>query len=334
MKWVFLFLFMALAAAMIFAKNGFASYQEVKDAVGRLYEEARYEEAEPVFLDAYDAFPKYRENITLNLLILYGHLERQDDGLRFWKKALGDGIWVYTYEKAAWLARYAGKPGFEAVYEKNRAMKQSADKDSRWESKVALPEGFKKGESYNVFIALHGGVSTIAEFEPHWSSPLMKRDFVTLYVQTSQHAGMNTFTWDDRKKGAEEVSAAYRRMMKEYDFKAARVLAGGFSAGATQALHMIMEGSIPGLAGFVFLAPQIPDNFQEPGLSAMAAEAIRGRIITGEKDHHFDLQETMHAEFAKYGVQHEYIIKKGMFHLYPEDLPRLIDEGIEYILGK
>ncbi len=324
---VFVLLLTVLPAALF----AYETYDEAKDQIREYYKNKEFRKAEILFRECYDAFPGQRENITLNLLILYARLGQEEEGLALWKKSVEAGTWLFADKDSPWVRHYSQVPGYDEVYKQNEQLRGEVNSRSRMDYKVVLPEGYESGGGYGLFIALHGGMGNNEEFSKAWRSPLLEKKFAVLFIQSSRHGGKETFVWEDREKGSGEVMEALDAFKKQYGNIRGPVIAGGFSAGATQILHMIMDGKLPDIDGFIFLAPQIPDNFDEANITAAAEKGVRGYIFTGEKDHNIALQEKLHEGLEKYGLKHKYHKIKEMRHMYPEDLSSWIDKGIKFI---
>jgi predicted esterase len=334
---VFVFLFV-LSATFNFARGGdveFATYGEMRAEVGKLYRAQKYREAAEILEKGLDRFPDHFYANTYNLALMYGHLKQVKKGLKALDKALKKQLWFgkYAFVADVW-APYKGVKGFERFLEKNERLRQSAQKDVAPKRVVKTPVGYDTAKKYPLFIALHGGGENLEQFMPRWKSELLAKEFIVLYLQSSQMISMTGFNWtEDIEISKREIADAYEKTKTEYAIDGGDVLVGGFSSGGVAALETVLSGVVP-VRGFVVLCPARPDAFDEKRVVAARDRGVSGTLLTTEMDGRIKQQREMAEVFKKTGLQYQFVVTPDIGHWYPDNLSGLIDRAIEHIRSR
>jgi predicted esterase len=205
-----------------------------------------------------------------------------------------------------------------------RARETDAKKNSKPHLKImGLADGKRP-----LLIALHGNQENIDVTEKYWSSCL-SHGFVMALPQSSQIEFSGGYSWDDFKKGADELKGHFEKILGMQDVDPAGVIVGGFSAGARVALYAILNDMIP-VTSFIFVAPWIPEIQEwEPLLDKLKSKGIKGYVICGDMDDDCLEGSKKFADMLdQYGVPHTLKIASGLSHDYPDnfqkDLPGII----------
>jgi predicted esterase len=306
-------------------------YAEFRAVLIELYNAGKYGEAADLIEKEYDRFPGKAMNMSYNMALVCSHLEDYERGFRYLQKALERGHWFgrYALEGDRW-APYREIDGFERFLARNRELMEAAQKAARPKLEVFAPADREEGKRYPLFIALHGGGENIENFKPRWTSETMEKEFIVAYVQSSQVASMDGFTWEDQEITKREVAEAFEKVRDEYPVDTSEVIVGGFSSGGYASLVVTFSGAVPA-RGFIILCPPMPDNVTEAEVLAAKERGVRGTIITTELDTRIPDQRTMADLFKRIGLQYQFILTPNIGHWYPDDLPELIDRAIAHI---
>lgn len=102
------------------------------------------------------------------------------------------------------------------------------------------------------------------------------------------------------------------------------------SQGGELAIDIALKTSLLPIKGVIAL------NASEVELGINSVENahkkdIKAVIIAGENDKKFEEQNKIANLFSKAGLKNRFIIKKGLGHWFPEDLPELIDSSLDFI---
>ena len=333
----FLVLGMIVAAIPMFgqgkSQRPYSNYQEAEEICTNLYYEGKYKEAIRVLEMAREDFPGHYDEIIWSLAVNYC-LDGQDkESMATFKEALDKGVCIpdpsfYNYWKS--LEKY---PEFKKMRERNTKLRQLAQTKSKPASDVVLPKSYDKGKSYPMFIALHGWGGNNAWFRTHWKSGRLAKEFILVFMQSSQVVKTNGFSWDDIGKARKEIRGMYDAVLKQYKVDQGNVYIGGFSQGGKTSLDIAFEQTLP-VKGFILLCPGggIPEGLNNPAAIKRARQTkLRGVIITGDKDSSVQEQKDMIAIFKKSNIPYHITINPNMYHWFPPDFPHQLDNALTFL---
>lgn len=313
----------------------FSNYAEMREHFGALYQQKKYEDAADLLEKALDRFPDHVMANAYNLALTYGHLGRYEKGIRALQYALDRGVWfnIWAFDHEVW-SPYKERENFRSILSQNEALRQEAQKKAKPDLFVEVPEGYTNEKTYPLFIALHGGSGNVSSFKEVWKSERMKKEFITVYVQSSQLVAMNGFSWtEDIDIAKREIIDAYHKVSGEYPIDENEIIIGGFSSGGVAALEIVLCHSIP-VAGFIVLCPAKPASFVGKNIQGARQRGVRGTIMTTEMDPRLSVQKEMVEIFKKMEFPYQFIVTPDIGHWFPEDLDRKIDDAIEYVRAK
>ena len=309
-------------------KREFGSYKEMREYLGELFNQKKYAEAATLLERALDRFPDNVLANTYNLAL--SRLFLGDAGKAIQALEEGHsrgffyGIWDFVDER--WDP-VRTSPRFEAFLKKNQARIDEAQKNASLKIEAAMPAGYDPARKYPLFIALHGGGESLAEFKPAWTSPRLRGEFITVYVQSTQVAGMKGFHWQDAAVTRRDLEASYKKILEQYPVDTGRVIIGGFSSGGFGSFLAAFEDFFP-VRGFVVLCPEVPDTISNEKILAAKTRGLRGTLLTTEADNRVDRQKTLMDRMEKLGLPAVFHLTPGIGHWYPQDFETLLDGAL------
>ncbi len=313
-------------------KSAFATYQEMRAHLGQLFEQKKYAEAASLLESALDLFPENVLANTFNLAAARAYLGEADKAVAALEEGHRRGVFYGIWDFGAELwAPFKASPRFDAFWKENEARVAEASRRATVKIEVETPAGYDPARTCPLFIALHGGGESIAELKPLWTSSRLKSDFITVYVQSTQVAGMKGFHWQDVALTRRDVEAAYRKVLAQYPVDAGRVLIGGFSSGGYGAMVSAFAGLFP-VRGFVALCPSVPEALRDEEISAAKDRGLRGTILTTEMDRRVDAQRAFAERLKGLGLPVEFHITPDIGHWFPEDFGAQLDRAMGLIL--
>ncbi|MCU0244879.1 MAG: hypothetical protein MUE80_09240 [Acidobacteria bacterium] len=311
----------------------FADYRDMRAYVGELFAQKKYAEAAALLESVLDRYPDKVMANSFNLAAarVYlgqadGAVEALEEGLR---RGVFYGLWDFT---AAFWDPLRGTPRFEAFLAANRAKVDEASGKAVLLTDVVTPEGYDPARRYPLFIALHGGGETMADLKPLWTSPRLRSEFIVVYVQSTQVAGMNGFHWQDAALTRRDVGSAYKKVVAEYPVDTARVLIGGFSSGGYGAMVTAFADPFP-VRGFVALCPSVPEDLGDEAILAAKSRGLRGTLLTTGLDQRVEAQRALAGRMATLGLAVEFHETPNIGHWFPEDFAARLDRAIGLILA-
>jgi predicted esterase len=314
-------------------KREFTSYKEMREYLGDLYNQKKYAEAAALLESVLDRFPDNVLANTLNLAtmrLFQGDIEKAMTALEEGhRRGVFYGLWDFNGEIWAPL-RKQGR--YEAFQKENAARIEAAQKKATLIVEVETPRGYDPSKKYPLFIALHGGGESVAELKPNWTSPRLRNEFLTAFVQSTQVAGMKGFHWQDESLTRRDIEAAYKQILEKYPVETGRILIGGFSSGGFGSIIIAFSGLLP-IRGFVALCPEPPQSLSDEAILAAKKRGLRGSLLTTELDRRVDLQRELAARWEKLGLASEFHITPNISHWFPKDFEQLLDRAIGRILA-
>ena len=314
-------------------RQEFAGYKEMRAHLGELFQQKKYAEAAALLESVLDRFPENILANTFNLAyarVLLGDpvkaVEALEEGHR---RGVFYGLWDFM--AAAWDP-LRDLPGFRAFLEANEARIKEAQAKAAMTMEVVTPEGYDPAKKYPLFIALHGGGETMADFKPVWTSARLRAEFITVYVQSSQVANMRGFHWQDAALTRRDVRAAYERVLAAYPVDAGRTVVGGFSSGGYASLVAAFGDTVPA-RGFIALCPVVPDAIGDEDILAAKSRGLRGTLLTTELDNRVEAQRAFVERLEKHGLKAVFRLTPNIGHWYPKDFETLLDEAIGFVLA-
>jgi predicted esterase len=310
------------------------SYQEMRAEVVQLYGEERFAEAANILSGALERYPDHLMANCVNLALMNLRLETFDKALEALGYGLDHGIWYgkYTFLDPAWDP-LKGVEGWEAFEGRNQKAKDTAAKEVKPRLEVVLPENYDPSREYPLFLALHGGGENVDLFMPNWGSPVLAREFIVAFPQSTQLIAMDGYNWtEDIQLSLEEIGEAYEQVSARYPVDQGQIFVGGFSSGGVASLEVVLNGTLP-VRGFVVLCPAMPEDFSPELVREASERGVRGTLLTTEMDGRLDQQRRMADVMNEVGLPLEFHITPDIGHWYPEDLAARIDRAIAHIRG-
>jgi predicted esterase len=305
--------------------------EKMREKLGSLFQEEKFAEAAALLEWAFGKFPDKAYANAYNLGLVYARLGDLQKGVNALQRALDRGLFFgkWDFEGAAW-APYAGFAPFQKIKDACEAARAELEKKAILTLEIAEPESYDASQAYPLFVALHGGGENLAEFRPRWQSPVLRKEFLVAYVQSTQVATMTGFHWQDESRTKAEIAEAYRRAASRYKIKPGEVIIGGFSSGGFGSLICLFRETIPA-AGFVILCPPVPETLRDEEILGAKGRGVRGTILTTERDTRLPAQRALAERFVSQGLDVRLVVQKDLGHWYPDNLPALIDAAIGHI---
>ena len=224
--------------------------------------------------------------------------------------------------------------GFTTLQEKNQLLLAQAQQQTEFQFEAHLPMCFDKTKPYPLFLALHGNGGNIQELGEYWTPKLFTdKGFIFVYAQSSQVWWHNGYGWTQNLSVArQDIQQCYQFVAERYSIDEECILIGGFSGGAIASLEVILADVFP-VKGFILLCPGAnPESLSGEKVTFAAQRGVRGVLMEGEILAPVPAQEIMMSLFREAGLQHKYIINKGIGHWFPDDLTEKLKQGLDFIL--
>lgn len=215
---------------------------------------------------------------------------------------------------------------------KNDLLLRKASEEAEFKYEVHLPDNYIQGKRYPLFIALHGDPGNIGEFSEYWKpDEFIKKDFIFVYVQSSQLYHHNGFSWTINPLiSRNDIKECYNLILRKYSIDEKCVIIGGFSGGAITALDITFANVIP-IKGFIGIGPDFPKSFTKENVKLAVERGVRGIFMEGEIIIPLEEQEEMIKVFEEVDLSYEFYVNKGIGHAIPQDLPDKLNKALSFI---
>lgn len=184
-----------------------------------------------------------------------------------------------------------------------------------------------------LLVVLHGNNSDAAETLPHWSSAV--DDGWAVAVLQSGEPGMTpgSFTWNDRARTGAEVEAHLGAIRTETGGSPSRLVLGGFSMGALQAIALPLTGRLHCL-GVIAVAAWLPHVREFAALASEGkATFVPTCVIVGRNDPSFAGAKQLVELAATHGGRAYLDERAALGHQYPADMPSTLTRALRFVGG-
>ena len=310
----------------------YSSFLEVEQKLFELIENEKHQEAIDLLERVTEKFPEQDYELRSYAGVVYAHKGDYEKCLDIWEAGIDDGYFFEIDPQLEIFEPFKKYGRFGDIAERNEALRVAAVKGSKSKAKVLMPTNGNDGE-YPLFIALHGGGSSMKGAERYWRSKQLQKRFIVVFIQSYLYDGMKTYAWrrfDPRSR--KDIQELYDDIVTQYPVNTNQVVIGGVSAGGVMAIDVSINGVIP-TAGFIGVCPGKPTEFDKMKVRMARERNIKGVIIGGEDDENLPFQKEMVNVFRHEHFPHEFIVVPGMGRTYPSNFSRKIDQAVDYILG-
>ena len=299
----------------------------------KLYTDGNYEEAAKVLKSNYQKFEQNLEANAFNLAITLGKLNRLDEGLEVLTYGLDKGVWYNVLGLQSQIfAPFHGLEEFEKVVARNQAVCDSLQDLARADYLVVVPENLKKKKKYPLFVGLHGAGGNIKDFPGIWTSDLIKEEYISLYIQSSQLVAPRGYTWSNNMHvSVSEIDSIVKLVCDKYPINQKAIILSGFSSGGNAAMEVALQNRFA-VRGFISLCPDKPDSWDEENIKKARDRSVTGILLTTELDPRVAVQQEMADELNRLGMRNYFFASPNTGHWIPDDLPEQLDLALKRIL--
>src|SRR5438270_2724528 len=217
----------------------FGTFTDMQTELTRMREAGEGDRAIRILVEQHlDAFPLhfgFTYQLLAQLQAEAGERERALDTLA---RALAKG----ARYRAEWLtgdtrlASLRDEPRFTALVRRASAVYDDAAAAAKPHLTFAMPDTLPDAFGYPLLMVLHGYGSNAKETAPYWTSMADKGWVVAVPQSSEVGASPDAYTWNDRERTAKELDLHFDRVKRATEIDTSRVVLGGFSMGATQAI--------------------------------------------------------------------------------------------------
>lgn len=306
----------------------YKSFEEAEQAYyGFWYgEKADHKKAIEIAEHCLDTYKDHKNQIIMDLLLFYGETKDTVKCKEMFNLGFENQVW---YPKE-FFNTFWNDDIYKEEVKRWHELREISQKNAKLLYEVELPTNYDKNNTYPLFISLHGWGEDLNLFKMFWKSNRLRDDFIHVFIQSSQMVGAYHYTWNDREKSLLDIKSVITDMKENYNTSDLLIF-GGFSEGATRAMDFAFNLDDLERTAFISLNPNRADKLSSEDIKSYQG-SVKGAIITGDLDDSFDEQKAMIADFEKNDIKCKLHVTKNFGHWFPDDLPKLIDEAIDFAI--
>lgn len=307
--------------------------REFRQELMQLYKAKEYIQALELAEKEQANFPTRVREISYWRLCLNALLGKQAEALHIFQDVLDRGEWFSPrwVEDDSDLVSLQPLPAFQAMVEACRQHVAELQKNAR--PRLLVREPAEQATALPLLIALHGNASNANDTVEHWSG-ITTEGWLLAVPQSSQVFEAETFVWDERETGIDEIRMHLATLSGEHKLAQERVVLGGFSMGGGQAIWMALHQSLK-TCGFVVLGPYLREEELEALSTLLQTQkpaGLRGAILVGEEDTEcLAISQKVVELLRAHDLPCELEVRPGLDHSYPEDFAAWVANGLVFI---
>ncbi|HEU0002202.1 MAG TPA: alpha/beta hydrolase [Ktedonobacteraceae bacterium] len=278
-------------------------------------------------------FPENLWEIAYWRICLQALLGEQTEALQSFQEILDLGLWFSPNRLARELDMDSLRPlpEFQKMTEVCQQRFEKIRPTVRPE--LLVEQTANRATALPLLIALHGNGENASVTIDYWREATSQGWLLAL-PQSSQIYDPNSFVWDDREIGINEIRAHLASLRREQALDQERVVLGGFSMGGGQAVWMALRQLIK-TRGFIVLAPYLTPAELEalPALlESQKPAALRGCILVGEEDVEcLEVSRKLVEIMRACNLPGELEVHPGEDHDYPPNFAEFVSKGLAFI---
>jgi predicted esterase len=305
-------------------------FQDLQQQLFELYRLKRYEKALALLATGLARFPDRSSRIGFWIACLECRLDRPQQALDTLTAILEQGEWFSPRRLTGDqdLGPLRGMPEFArlvaACEERRRVEQERILPELRLEPPAPVAEAKPP-----LVMALHMMGGDANESIYHWR-PVTTMGAALAAPRGSELLGPGEFGWSEDSEA--ELRQHLLSVAARQPFDGDRLVLGGASQGARYAVRLALRGTLAA-RGFVAIVAAPPVEEIEAHLETARRAGVRGVFITGELDGARAGVEAAHRLLEEGGLAVRLEVLPGLGHEYPADLPRLLEEALDFVLA-
>jgi dienelactone hydrolase len=300
------------------------TFQQLTDALVRLYDQRKYAEALELVEQNADHFPVQRARTTFWRMCLLSLSGRPNDMISLFRQGLDSGLWwaeqQFVVETDFDPVREL--PEFKQLVAESERKCAEMQEQVKPDRSLLLPD--TTGE-LPLLIALHGRNGNKNQDIEYWDVA-RRRGWLVLLPQSRQALFEGAYCWDNREQGLNDILFHVKEIMQTHNVDRRRVVIGGFSQGSGMGIYTALSDKTDA-NGFIGIGTW----WQNPADFAAKKNHVRGYFVTGEKDHTLDRAREIQKVLKENNIRFTEEVHPDLGHAFPADFERAFDQAIDFI---
>lgn len=300
------------------------TFQQLTDALVRLYDQRKYAEALELVEQNAEHFPVQRARTTFWRMCLLSLSGRPNDMISLFRQGLDSGLWwaeqQFVVETDFDPVREL--PEFKQLVAESERKSVEMQEQVKPDRTLLLPDA--TGE-LPLLIALHGRNGNKNQNIEYWDLA-RRRGWLVLLPQSRQALFEGAYCWDNREQGLNDILFHVEEIMQSHNVDRRRVVIGGFSQGSGMGIYTALSNKTDA-HGFIGIGTW----WQNPADFAAKGNHVRGYFVTGGKDHTLDRAREIQKVLNENNIRFTEEVHPELGHAFPADFERTFDQAIDFI---
>lgn len=276
---------------------------------------------------AHKKFPEEFARTSNILAYIYTRTNNLSKAIEIWRIGINKG-YMYDLNNPYYQDYYKDNADFEALAQ----IEKSRLDTMHVKYEIALPADYNNKKTYPILFVFHGNNRNIEKSKISWNAPIMKKEFITVFLQSYIPSSPTDFKWVSKdEKIKNEFNDIYDQVLTNYPVDESKIIFAGMSAGGKKALDFTLNNYFP-VSGLVLNCPVIPENVTDEMTKQFVEKNKKLGIITGENDFALEGQKKLVSIIDSLGGQTKMFITKDLGHSFPENFSQLLDEYLKWVI--
>ncbi|MBU2554239.1 MAG: hypothetical protein KKF98_07235 [Bacteroidetes bacterium] len=276
---------------------------------------------------AHKKFPEEFARTSNILAYIYTRTNNLSKAIEIWRIGINKG-YMYDLNNPYYQDYYKDNADFEALAQ----IEKSRLDTMHVKYEIALPADYNNKKTYPILFVFHGNNRNIEKSKISWNAPIMKKEFITVFLQSYIPSSPTDFKWVSKdEKIKNEFNDIYDQVLTNYPVDESKIIFAGMSAGGKKALDFTLNNYFP-VSGLVLNCPVIPENVTDEMTKQFVEKNKKLGIITGENDFALEGQKKLVSTIDSLGGQTKMFITKDLGHSFAENFTEILDEYLSWVI--
>jgi predicted esterase len=315
------------------ARRIFRTFAELYAAVGTLRSVGDHSAALDLVRRHVGMFALHRALVELTTVELLAELGRPKEALAVLDRAVISGCryrrdWLIQNPR---LSNVVSLPEFSDLTQRSQLQWDDAASTARpglWRftPRTPPPQG-----GFPLLLVLHGNNSNAKETVPYWAEAVQEGWVVAVAQSGEPGATPGAFTWNDRERTGDEIQEHLATLQGHQPIDPLRVVIGGFSMGAHQAIALVLTRRIPA-RGIVPVASWLPNVREFASLiGKRGAPSARAYVVVGTADPSRAGARDLVDVLNRHGGSAFLDARDDLGHDYPSDMRGTLSRALAFV---
>jgi hypothetical protein len=196
-------------------------------------------------------------------------------------------------------------------------LKDNANRKTRTEYMVQLPENYNNTKKYGLFIVIHGGIGSIQDLQYYYTSPKLRQNYIVAYFQGSVNVGSFSRSFL-QEHWQERITKGYKQIVENYPIDINNIILAGQSTGGNRSIIPGLNNVIPA-KGLLLSFTTVPGDLNSTANISSAERGIKVVMLCVESDWAIQQQKEFGYKLDKYGISNRFVVIPETGQEFPDN---------------